>query len=272
MTIGIIRRINKFFPSADNRSLCIACDHGLMTDPYKSWRNITQVIDGAVQAKVDGILISAGQLERFVARYGKGNLPNIILRTDWTNLLRFYEETTSQDCLLPVDHIEYRRLLSAQEVLHRYGGIATIGFLLVDPDRENEELTIKSTNELIKESHTVGLPCIIEVLPLTMKSTSNQHSELLRRGILTALKMGADVIKMPITEEVEDLCSIIHQAGRLVLALGGSNISDEDLFCNQMKKALNSGVDGLLVGRNVSNSEDPFRLINNLRSIVHSKT
>jgi DhnA family fructose-bisphosphate aldolase class Ia len=268
MVSGIDKRLSSIFSPVDNRALCIACDHGLMTDPYRSWLQIDQVVNGAVEAKADGMLLSSGQICRFVAVYGRGCMPSFIVRTDWTNLLRFTEKPGDRSKLLPVARFEYRRLMNARDVLYRYGGAASIGFLFVDADGITEAQTIRSSRELIEESHEIGLPCIIEVLPLGGGSAA-ATAELLRRGVAKALEMGADAIKMPLTDEIESLCSTIHQAGKRLFVLGGGNLADEDLFVSLMQQALASGVDGLLVGRNVSNSPDPARLIFKLHSVVH---
>lgn len=269
MPTGIDRRLNGLFSPVDQRALCIACDHGLMTDPYKSWLNITRVMDGAMHASVDGILSSAGQINRFSTHYGKGNLPSWIVRTDWTNLLRYREDHTGGSTILPVNRVEYRRLMKAHEVLYRYGGSASIGFLFVDPEGKLETITVDASRQLIEESHRVGLPCIIEVLTLIPANSQASSYELLKHGVLKALDLGADAIKMPLTAELEEFCSIIHRAGRRLFVLGGSNLSDEDLFVNLMQKAVSTGVDGLLVGRNILNAKDPGGLILKLRSVVH---
>ena len=62
---------------------------------------------------------------------------------------------------------------------------------------------------------------------------------------------------------------MIHQAGKRVFVLGGSSIANEDFFIDLMSKALAAGADGLLVGRNVSKSHDPEKLIGRLKSVVH---
>lgn len=269
MDVGIDIQLNRIFLAQDNRALCIACDHGLMTDPNKSWLQISEVVNGAIQTKADGLLLSSGQIRRFVIKYGKEGMPAFIVRTDWTNLLRLSENPNDKSKLLPVDRLEYRRLMSAREVLYRYGGAAAVGFLFVDPDRKIENLTVKASRELIEESHEIGIPCIIEALPLTIGHPEVDPMELLSRGISIALELGADVIKMPLTDDIQNFCASIHRAGKRILVLGGSSLSDENLFISLMQQALASGVDGLLIGRNVSQSKDPAGLMTKLRSIVH---
>lgn len=165
--------------------------------------------------------------------------------------------------------MEYRRLMSAKEVLIRYGGAATIGFLFIDPDRKIETLTIKSSRELISESHEVSLPCIVEVLPLMVGHPDADPIELLWRGVWAALELGADAIKMPLTADTPKFCAAIHEAGKRIFVLGGSSLSDEDAFLDLMQQAICAKVDGLLVGRNVCQNDNPSRLIGKLRSIVH---
>ena len=270
MNTGIETRFMKLVSAFDNRSLCIACDHGLMTDPGRSWLQISEVVQAATQEHADGLLLSGGQIHRFVSERGRGSLPAFIVRTDWTNLLRVGGKSGEKDKLvLPVSRFMYRRLINAKEVLFRYAGSAAIGFLFVDPGGSVEALTLKTSRELISECHEIGLPCMIEVLPLMLERQTADPDDLLRRGIQTALELGADAIKMPLTEKLDDLCKLIHQAGKRVFILGGGNLSDEDLFLNLMQKAVDTGVDGLLVGRNVSNSPDPVGLIAKLRSMVH---
>ena len=131
MNLGIERRFNRVFSADDQRALCIACDHGLMTDPQKSWLKISTVVRGAVREKADGLLLSTGQANRFVKQYGRGGLPAFIIRTDWTNLLRLRKGAGETRQLLPVDQFEYRRLMNAKEALYGYGACAAIGFLLL---------------------------------------------------------------------------------------------------------------------------------------------
>lgn len=270
MDARIDSQLRRIFSAQDNRALCIACDHGLMTDPGKSWLQISNIVSGAIQTKVDGLLLSSGQARRFMKKFGKEKMPAYIIRTDWTNLLRL---NLSDDLckLLPVKRMEHRRLMSAQEVAKRYGAAAAIGFLFIDLEGKVEALTVKASQELITESHAIGLPCILEVLPLSVKTTDISPLELLWKGVWKALELGADAIKLPLTEDIQEFCSTIHRAGKRVFILGGSNLSDEDLFIDLMKQAMESGADGLLVGRNVCRSEDPIRLISKLRSVVHSE-
>jgi DhnA family fructose-bisphosphate aldolase class Ia len=269
MSLGIERRFKRIFSSADQRALCIACDHGLMTDPQKSWLKISTVVRGTVREKADGLLLSTGQANRFVKQYGRGILPAFIIRTDWTNLLRLRNGTADAGQLLPVDQFEYRRLLSAQEALYGYGACAAIGFLFVDPGGKFESVTVKASRELIAECHEIGLPCIIEVLTLRSSDDQADPTELLRSGIQTAITLGADALKIPLTDQITQFASLIHQAEKRLFVLGGSSIANEDLFIDLMSKALAAGADGLLVGRNVSKSNDPGRLIARLRAAVH---
>ena len=269
MNSGREIRMQKIFSSADDRALCIACDHGLMMDPSQSWLKIAEVVDSAVHTRVDGLLLSSGQAVRFTTKYGRGVLPASIVRTDWTNFLRLNGNPPTGGSLLPIDQVEYRRLLTAQDVLYRYAGSAAIGFLFMDPDRKMESLTVKACAELVKECHAIGLPGIIEVLSLIVGHKDSNPEDLLWRGVWLALEMGADAIKMPMSADMPQLCSAIHQAGKRLFALGGSNLSDETLFLSLMQQAMDVGVDGLLVGRNVSKSPDPGALIHKLRSIVH---
>lgn len=270
MDIRIEQQFEKIFSPVDNRALCVAVDHGLMTDPGKSWLQISETVGGAIQSGVDGLLLSSGQTKRFTKKYREDSMPAIIIRTDWTNLLRL--DATGDRCeLLPVDRMEYRRLMNAQEAAQRYNAAAVIGFLFVDPEGKVEDITVKASQELITESHAVGMPCIIEVLPLAVENPEIDSLPLLWKGVWQALELGADAIKLPLTDDIDEFCASIHQAGRRVFVLGGSNLSNEDLFVKLMEQAIISGADGLLVGRNVSRSDDPVRLISKLCAVVHSK-
>jgi DhnA family fructose-bisphosphate aldolase class Ia len=264
----INRQMKRIFSTKDERALCIACDHGLMTDPGKSWLQIANIVQSAIQSNVDGLLLSSGQARRFTQKYGGVKMPPFIVRTDWTNLLRL--GNPGNPCrLLPVEQIQYRRLMSAYDVSKQDGATGAIGFLFVDPEGKVEDLTTEASRELIHESHEVGLPCIIEVLPLTMGNPDADSLALIWKGVRKALDLGADAIKLPLTDEIQTFCEVIHKAGRRVLILGGGNLSDEDLFVNLMKHAIDSGADGLLVGRNVCRSVDPVSLISRLLKVVH---
>lgn len=263
--------LTKIFFRNNDHALCFACDHGLMTDPAKSWLSINQTVATAMKLNVDGLLLSGGQARKFTRKYPKDSLPTIIVRTDWTNLLRVTERHDWGNKFLPVDQMMYRRLLSAKDVINFYEGSVAIGFLLMDNNGILRNQTSRASRDLVKECHQENLPCIVEVLPISNNNNDVDHRKLLRNGINEALDMGADAIKLPLNGDIRENCQHIKRAGKHSFVLGGGHLSDETLFVDQMKEAIASGADGLLVGRNISQSKNADLLIKQLLSITHKK-
>jgi DhnA family fructose-bisphosphate aldolase class Ia len=255
-------RLNRIF-ARDGRSLCIASDHGLMTDPHRSWMRLRPVVEAAVHSRADGLLLSLGQILRLGPLVSGPQAPALIVRTDWCNLLRV---TGANGCsVLPVAHAEYRRLYTAREALVEASATAAIGFLLMDAEGELECQTVRASGELADECREIGLPCILEVLPVTPEAAE----DLVRRGTWLAAELGADIIKIPFGGDSARFRALRRDVDRPLLVLGGGNLADVDAFTEHMRGALDAGADGLIVGRNVAGSSDPAATIGRLRQLVH---
>ena len=84
--IGKARRMARMFRKTSGRMLCLPIDHGMMMGPIDGLADPGPVLDTAVTAGVDSLIVGPGMLMRYHKRLEGG--PAIILRLDQTTMWR----------------------------------------------------------------------------------------------------------------------------------------------------------------------------------------
>ena len=119
------------------------------------------------------------------------------------------------------------------------------------------------------EAHKNNLQVIAWMYPRG-KSVKNLETsrDIVAYAARLGLELGADLVKVPYTGDVESFSWVVKSAGRTgVLAQGGTKI-DEDLFLKEATEIMQAGAMGMAVGRNIWQSSDPIGLSKKLANII----
>jgi Fe-S-cluster-containing hydrogenase component 2 len=84
-----------------------------------------------------------------------------------------------------------------------------------------------------------------------------------------AVEIGADALKIPYTGDVNTFRRLIQTAGVPTLVLGGARSDNERDALELYAEAQEAGAAGCLMGRNVTKSPNPEKLISQLSGIAH---
>jgi class I fructose-bisphosphate aldolase len=113
------------------------------------------------------------------------------------------------------------------------------------------------------------LPCIIEPLAFGAQVTKNNLVDLLTLGARIGVELGANALKIPYTGDVESFSHLVKVADVPVLVLGGARSEDEQDTLKLLTDGLEAGCAGCLMGRRVTQSPDPERMVRQLVQIAH---
>jgi ferredoxin len=107
--------------------------------------------------------------------------------------------------------------------------------------------------------------------PLTFggKVTGANNAELLTLGARMCVELGADALKIPYTGDVETFANLCAVSQVPVLVLGGARSDNERDALELFAEGLEAGCQGCLMGRNVTKSPDPEKLVSQLCQIAH---
>ena len=94
--------------------------------------------------------------------------------------------------------------------------------------------------------------------------------DILTLGARICVELGADALKIPYTGDVDSFARLVRLSQVPVLVLGGAR-SDNERDCLELfAEGLEAGCQGCLMGRNVTKSPDPEKLIRQLGGLSPS--
>jgi class I fructose-bisphosphate aldolase len=264
---GLDARMARLFNRrGDGRAVCVAADHGYMSDVTPNVVKMRPIVESVVKGGVDGILMSPGQAMRLAHLFKGREGPALVVRADWMNAARLGSSNVMN--AVPQRRLVNQKVLTAEQAL-ALGATAITIYLFVGYDDEVEAEGIETCSRFASECRKVGLPCIMEPLAVGGHVTGANIVELLTLGARICVELGADALKIPYTGDVESFAQLCRVSQVPVLVLGGARSDNERDALELFAEGLEAGCRGCLMGRNVTKSPDPERLIRQLCLVAH---
>jgi ferredoxin len=161
-----------------------------------------------------------------------------------------------------------QKVLNAEQAL-ALGATAITIYLFLGYDDEIEATGVRNAAKFVSECHKVGLPCIMEPLAFGPHATGATTVEILTLGARMCVELGADALKIPYTGDVESFAHLARISQVPVLVLGGARSDNERDALELFAEGLEAGCQGCLMGRNVTKSPDPEKLIRQMVQVAH---
>ena len=253
-------RLKKFFNLRrivwQGKILLLAYDQGIEHGPTDfDDRNVdpNYVIDIAAEGGFTGLVLQKGVAEKYYDKIRRLRVPLVLKLNGKTSLVKGD----------PVS----RQLATVEEAVDL--GAAAVGYTVYIGSGHEEEMLVEASR-IQREAHRCGLPLILWVYPRGSGVKDIKKSELMAYATRVALSIGADVVKVHPSGTMKDFAWAVKAAGRgRVIAAGGSKVSEDKLLAN-VKGYMNNGGNGLAIGRNVWQADDPLKVAEKIRDIVWS--
>lgn len=256
-------RLSRIIDPSDGRAVVIAADHGYMLGPIKGVIDLGKTIASVAGGGADGILVSPGQAARIGHLFKGKDRPAMLVRADWTNAFR------SKTYTLPSRHVQHRYMTSPRQALALGADAIVIYFFVGYADDLEEAQHVSRVARYARECEEIGLPLIVEPIPLGERITGANYNELVGISIRMSAEIGADAIKAPYTNDVEMYREVVRSAGIPILILGGAKSKTLRDALEVVEEALESGARGTVFGRNVVQAPDPGSMVRSICQVVH---
>jgi class I fructose-bisphosphate aldolase len=263
---GKVARLNRLFNPKDGRAVCVAADHGWMSDVTPNVMELRRILELVVRGGADGILISFGTAVRHGHLLRGKDSPAMLIRADWMNMPRLGASNVSN--VLPVVNFKKMATSRARDALLMGASAITIYYFIGYGD-DFEALNIEQAADFAKECRKVGLPLIIEPMAVGGMVTGVNIAEILIASGRIAAEIGADALKIPYTGDVKTFKQLVDQAGVPVLVLGGAKSDVPRDALELVDEALRAGAAGTVFGRNVTKAKDPQKMVADICALVH---
>jgi len=264
---GLQARMDRLFNRrGDGRAVCVAADHGYMSDVTPNVVNLRPITEAVIRGGVDGILMSPGQSMRLAHLFQGRDGPALIMRADWMNMPRLGTSNVANST--PQRLLLNEKILTAEQAIQLGASAITI-YLFVGYTDHIEAQGVEKCAQFVTECRHAGLPCIIEPLAYGGQVTGANIVDLLTLGARIAVEIGADALKIPYTGDVESFRYLCDVSAVPVLVLGGARSDNERDALELFAEALEAGASGCLMGRNVTKSPNPQQMLEQLTKVAH---
>ena len=234
------------------KAVYLALDHGLEHGPSDfNIKNVDPdyVLNIADRGKFNAIILQKGLAMKYYGNF-KSRLPLIIKLNGKTKL--------------PKDNEPYSGQICSVSKAVRLGATA-VGYTIYFGSPYEEQM-LKEFSKIEEEAHDNGLPVVVWAYPRG-PSINDKDTETLAYSARAALELGADFIKIKYNND-KNYDWVVKCAGKAKLFMSGGEKENSKDFLNQVYNIMKAGAYGIAVGRNVWQSEEPFKVAKALRAIV----
>jgi len=258
--IGKARRLARMFNPKSGRMLCLPIDHGMQVGPLPGLADPAPIIDAAVEAGVDALIVNPGMMVRYGHRFENG--PAIILRLDQTTMWRTDTPTGYPDT--------HNRLVATVEEAVQMGAEAVITYLFTcNNDPREETISFEICGQIASECRKWGIVHVIEAMAAKGGFARAEDPQMVAMHSRMAGEMGADIIKTDWCG-AEGFKPVAVQSLAPVAVAGGSALETEEELLGFARDAIASGAFGLMFGRNVFSRPNPAKILKSLAKVVHA--
>jgi class I fructose-bisphosphate aldolase len=134
---------------------------------------------------------------------------------------------------------------------------------------ENEAEMLADFGRVARDAETWGMPLLAMVYGRGPKIPDSLAPEIVAHCARVGAELGADVVKVPYTGDIDSFSFVVESCCIPVLIAGGPKTDTTMEFVQMVEDAMKAGAAGLSVGRNVFQHPEPRKLIAVLNCIVH---
>lgn len=249
--IGKQLRLKRIFNRATGKSVIVAMDHGQISGPARGLVSPREAVARVVAGRPDAILTTRGVVQQAWDLIPPEIGVIIRLTGGFTTLGGKYEEAL-------ISSVEHSLKLDA-------AGVA----VTVKYGHEREDDFVQQASLVADECYAWGVPLLTEVWPTGKNVPKPTDPEAVALGARAAAEFGTDMVKTFYTGSRETFSTVVSGCPVPVVVLGGEKLDSPLEIFKMVEEAMQAGAAGIAMGRNIWGHEDPARMIEALRGIVH---
>ncbi len=253
MLIGKQIRLERIIDRNTGKTVIIPMDHGVSMGPIEGLIDIKKTIDDVAEGGANAIIIHKG-----IVRYGhRGHGKDI-------GLVIHMSASTS---LSPSPNSKV--LVCSVEEAIKYGA---------DGVSIHVNLGDKKEDKMLEDFGKVAEKCLEWGMPLiAMMYARGEHlkdkqfdPEVVAHCARVAAELGADIVKVPYTGDVDSFRKVTRGCPIPVVIAGGPKMKTVKDVLEMVEGAMKAGAAGVSIGRNVFQAEDVIKITKAISEIVHS--
>lgn len=232
----------------NGRMLCIPLDHGVSMGPVKGLDNIFQTISRIEKGGATAFLAHKGILRALPKPASIGSIMHVSASTPF-----------GPDSTWKV------RVGSVAEAI-RLGADAVS--VHVNIGSTEEPTMLQKLGKVADECDEWNMPFIAMMYPRGQGIKDPESTETLAHVARIGAELGADIVKVPYSGDVESFRRVVQSCPVPVVMAGGPKLENDFQVLKMASEAVQSGAIGITIGRNVFQHDNPDGMVRALRKIV----
>ena len=240
----------------DGKALILAYDHGLEHgpvdfEPNPETADPTEVFDLATHDAVTAVAVQKGIAEAYYPEYADD--VNLLTKLNGTSNLWMGEPDSALNCT-----VEY----AAEEL-----DADAVGFTLYAG--ANDEVEMAEEFRRVQEaSREHGLGVVMWAYPRGQGLKNDTKPGVISYAARMGLELGADIAKVKYPGDTDAMAHACDVSGRTKVVMSGGSKTDDQAFLETVSEAVKAGADGLAVGRNVFQRDNPEEILDALEAVI----
>jgi len=255
-------RISRIFNSKSSRGVIIAVDHGLFMGAVEGLKKPIEIVKKLIENEVDAIIMPLGAFKLTKEFFRKKEAPARILTADFILLSNVPGN---------FDTVSGYSLLSSVEQAAKWGFDAVKVALIWGMDKKTQLTNVKLIADLALKCDQWEIPLMVETLLWGEDIPDDKKTDpkIIENACRIAIEIGADILKIPYTGDMESFSAIVNNSQVPIVILGGPKMSSDRNILQMVKDSINAGAKGVAFGRNVWQHKKMDEIITALKGIVH---
>jgi len=251
MHLGKAIRLERIFNRNTKRTIIVPMDHGTTVGPIPGIVDMREAVGAVVEGGANAVLMHKGLVRCGHRTQGK-DIGLIVHLSASTTLSPFPNAKT---------------LVGTVEDAIRLGADAVSVHINLGDESEAKMLT--DFGQVTSTAQSWGIPVLAMVYARGPKVKSEFDPEIVAHCARVGVELGADVVKVPYTGDVDTFGHVVDSCCVPVVIAGGPKLDSTKAFLQMVHDSILAGGSGLSVGRNVFQHKNPALLTQALSKVVH---
>ncbi|MBA3028926.1 MAG: fructose-bisphosphate aldolase [Desulfobacteraceae bacterium] len=251
MYLGKSIRLERIFNRNTHKTIIVPLDHGVSVGPIHGLVDLRDTVNKVAEGGANAVLMHKGIPRR--SHRGRGRDIGLIIHLSASSNLSPYPNT--------------KTLVGSVEDAIRLGADAVSFHLNLGDEAERHML--KELGQIATSADDWGMPLLAMVYARGPKVKSEYDPEVVRHCARLAEELGADVVKVPYTGNIETFHEVVEGCAIPVVIAGGPRMENDRDILQMAYDANQAGGAGLSVGRNIFQAKEPSLLVKALHGIIH---
>lgn len=249
--VGKQIRLERLINRETGNTVIVPLDHGFSMGPIEGLVDVKTAVANVAKGGANAVVLHKGNVS--AGHRGKGHDVGLFIHLSGSTIL-----SPDPNNKVLVCSVEEAVKLGAD-------GIS----IHVNLGAEYDSQMLKDFGEVGKKCSDWGLPLFAMMYTRGSKVKSEYNSEYVKIAARVASEMGADMVKVSFTGDVESFSKVIEGASIPVLIAGGEKAESVQDVLKNVKMAMTAGGRGVSIGRNVFQYKDPAKFCEAVGAIVH---